>query len=98
MIRKYLLKKGNKEKNEIKHLDDYMISSIGKEKEIKKELYEADKMGDLIFKGLERHENTIENKMKSKIINESKSKTQYKVEYMEDVFFSAKPKENKKQY
>ena len=28
IIRNYLLKKGNKEKNEIKHLDDFTISSI----------------------------------------------------------------------
>ena len=106
IIRNYLLKKGNKEKNEIKHLDDFTISSIekGKEKEeekkeekkeIKKELYETDKMDELIFEGLERPENTIESTMKFKIIKVPKEKAQYEVEYMEDVFFAGKPKENK---
>ena len=70
-----------------------MISSIGKEKE--KELYKTDKMDDLIVEGLERPENTIENTTKFKIINKPKEKVQYEVEYMEDVFFAGKPKENK---
>ena len=95
VIRQYILKKGKKE---IKHLDDFMISSIGKgkeiNKEIKKEIYETDKMDELIFEGLEKPENTIEKSMRFKILNEAKPKVQYEVEYMEDIFFvKAKKKE-----
>ena len=66
-------------------------SPIEKEKvkKIKKEEYETDKMDNLIFEGLERPANTIENTIKLKIIDEpkEKEKPQYEVEYMEDVFF-----------
>ena len=44
---------------------------------------------------MERPENTIESTMKFKIIDKPKEKAPYEVEYMEDVFFTAKPKENK---
>ena len=64
-------------------------SPFEKEKEIKKEEYKTDKMDDLLFEGLERPENTIENMIKLKIIKEpkEKEKPQNEIEYMEDVFF-----------